>query len=60
MKSLSHLRLASLLFNEKYLIKEERIAKAKQLYTQVFDLGSEAKNKVIEDILTVLDVELLG
>ncbi len=45
--------LASLLFNEKYLTKDERIAKAQKLNPKAFDLSSQFKNKIVKDILKV-------
>lgn len=45
--------LASLIFGQKYLTKEERISKARALKPEMFDLGSEKKNELVADILEV-------
>ena len=47
--------LLSLCFGEKYLSKEERIQRAKQLQPKVFDLGFEEKNNIIEDVLKIYE-----
>jgi len=45
--------LANLVFGQKYLCKEERIAKARELKPEAFDLGSDDKNNLIAGILDV-------
>ncbi len=45
--------LANLLFGEKYLTKEERIARAKQLHPSAFSFKSEQQNNFVSDLLSV-------
>lgn len=45
--------LASLLFEEKYLTKDERIDKARELTPEIFNQDSEDKNQLLNDILGV-------
>lgn len=45
--------LANLLFDEKYLTKEERIAKAKELHPETFHFEDENKNKFVADLLNI-------
>jgi type I restriction enzyme, R subunit len=45
--------LASLVFGQTYLTKEERILKAREANPAAFDLGNENKNKLVDEILGV-------
>ena len=50
--------LASLFFGQKYLTKEERILKAKELHPEVFNSNDENQTKLTNDILEVyVDME---
>lgn len=45
--------LASLVFGQKYLTKEERIEKARSLRPDLFNLGTEEKNRLVSDMIDV-------
>ena len=45
--------LACLLFNTKHLTKDKRIAAAKSLQPEAFDLGDEDKNSLMHDMLAI-------